>query len=229
MTQQPDSALADIVPVDELRSRAEAIWDWIQVSALNIDNALQLALIVAAFVPALLFGPRLRNFIHAQTKSRIKTGLWRRLLTAALELMTPLALYLVLTVIRVGLGALDRPVAIVSAAISLMSAWLIIRAVTLVIRSHFWSAVAFYIAWPVAALDVFGLLDDVIAQLQALAIPLGETSEGEPVQLSLFDVLRTMIYFGLLFSVASFAGRAIDKQLQQSDEISPALSALICR
>jgi hypothetical protein len=155
-----------------------------------------------------MFGPRLRNLIHEATKTRIKTGMWRRLLTAALALMTPLALYLVLTMIRVGLGALDRPtVAIVSAAISLMSAWLVIRAVTLIIRSQFWSRLAFYIIWPVAALDVFGLLDDVIAQLQALSIPLGETSEGEPVSLSLFDVLRTMIYFGLLFSIASFAGR----------------------
>lgn len=229
MTEQPQSALSDLVPVEDLRSRAEAIWTWVQGSALNLDNGLQLALILAAFVPALLFGPRLRAFIHDKTKTRIKTGLWRRLLTAALALMTPLALYLVLTVIRVGLGALDRPVAIVSAAISLMSAWLVIRAVTLIIRSHFWSTLAFYIVWPIAALDVFGLLDDVIAQLQALAIPLGETSEGEPVSLSLFDVLRTMIYFGLLFSIASFAGRAIDRQLQQSDEISPALSALISK
>lgn len=229
MTEQPQSALSDLVPVEDLRTRAEAVWTWVQGSALNLDNGLQLALILAAFVPALLFGPRLRAFIHDKTKTRIKTGLWRRLLTAALALMTPLALYLVLTVIRVGLGALDRPVAIVSAAISLMSAWLVIRAVTLIIRSHFWSTLAFYIVWPIAALDVFGLLDDVIAQLQALAIPLGETSEGEPVSLSLFDVLRTMIYFGLLFSVASFAGRAIDRQLQQSDEISPALSALISK
>ncbi len=229
MTEQPNSAITDIVPVDELRTRAEALWDWVQVSAFNIDNALQLALIIAAIAPALLFGPRLRHVINEQTKTRIKTGLWRRLLSAALELMTPLALYLILTAIRVGLGALDRPVAIVSAAISLMSAWLIIRAVTLVIRSRFWSTLAFYIIWPIAALDVFGLLDDVIAQLQALAIPLGETSEGEPVTLSLFDVLRTMIYFGLLFSIASFAGRTIDKQLQRSDEISPALSALISK
>ena len=229
MTEQPNSAITDIVPVDELRTRAEALWDWVQVSAFNIDNALQLALIIAAIAPALLFGPRLRHVINEQTKTRIKTGLWRRFLSAALELMTPLALYLILTAIRVGLGALDRPVAIVSAAISLMSAWLIIRAVTLVIRSRFWSTLAFYIIWPIAALDVFGLLDDVIAQLQALAIPLGETSEGEPVTLSLFDVLRTMIYFGLLFSIASFAGRTIDKQLQRSDEISPALSALISK
>jgi small-conductance mechanosensitive channel len=229
MTQQPESALSDIVPVDEIRTRAEALLDWVQVSVLNVDNAVQLGLILAAFIPALLFGPRLRHLVHEATKTRIKSGLWRRLLTAALALMTPLALYLVLTMIRVGLGALDRPVAIVSAAISLMSAWLLIRAVTLVIRSQFWSRLAFYIIWPIAALDVFGLLDDVIAQLEALSIPLGETSEGEPVSLSLFDVLRTMIYFGLLFSIASFAGRTLDKQLQKSDEISPALSALISK
>jgi hypothetical protein len=48
MTQQPQSALSDIVPVDEIRTRAEALLDWVQVSVLNFDNALQLGLILAA-------------------------------------------------------------------------------------------------------------------------------------------------------------------------------------
>ena len=226
---QPESALSDLVPVDDIQIWLERVSGWAQTAVLNQDNAIQLALIFGAIAPALIFGPRLRALIHQATKTRIKTGLSRRLLSAALSLMTPLALFLVLTIARVVLGALERPFALVSASISLMTAWLVIRAVTLIIRSQFWSRVAFYIAWPVAALDVFGLLDDVIVQLQALAIPLGETSDGDRVQLSLFDVLRTLIYFGALFWAASFIGRAIDKQMQHSEELSPALRALVSK
>jgi len=229
MTQPTDSALTDLVPVDALSLRAQALLEWAQTAVLNLDNALQLGLLVAAFIPALVFGPRLRNLVHEATKSRIKTGLARRVLSAALTLMTPLALYLVLIGVQVGLGAVERPTGFISAALSLITAWLVIRAVTLIIRSPFWSKLAFYIAWPVAALDVFGLLDDVIVQLQALAIPLGETSEGEAVELSLFDVLRTVLYFAILFSVASFAGRAIDRRMSSSEELSPALRAMVSK
>ncbi|WP_297733089.1 mechanosensitive ion channel domain-containing protein [uncultured Maricaulis sp.] len=228
-TPQDDSALDELLPMEVLEGRVRDAWDWLVASLLNIDVALQLGLVLAAFIPALIFGPRLRHVVEGLTNGRIKTGLARRLLTAAISLATPLALVGVLATIRIVLGALDRPFGLIDAAMSLMTAWLVIRAVTLIIRSRFWSKVAFYVAWPVAALDVFGLLDDVVMQLQALAIPLGETDEGEPVDLSLFDVLRTLLYFGVLFWLASLAGRTVNAQLERTEEISPALRALIAK
>ncbi|MGJ3230423.1 MAG: mechanosensitive ion channel family protein [Oceanicaulis sp.] len=228
-TNPSESALEDLIPLDEITPRLQRLLDWIETEVLSLEVALQLGLVAAAIIPALIFGPRLKALVHAGTKKHFQVGIIRRLITALLALMTPLALYAVLTIIKVILGSLDQPVEIVSAAISLMTAWLIIRAVTLVIRSKFWSNVAFYIAWPVAALDVFGLLDDVIMQLRALAIPLGETEEGLPIELSLFDILRTLIYFGVLFWAASFAGRAIDQQLDKTEELSPAFKALISK
>lgn len=225
----PDSALENLIPVDDLTPRLQFVLEWIETEILSLDVALQIGLVAAAIIPALIFGPRLKALLHAATKKQFQVGVIRRLITALIALMTPLALYAVLTIIRVILGSLDQPVEILSAAISLMTAWLIIRAVTLVIRSKFWSNVAFYIAWPVAALDVFGLLDDVIVQLQILAIPLGETDEGAPIALSLFDVLRTLIYFGVLFWAASFAARAVEQQLDKTEELSPAFKALISK
>ncbi|WP_300541177.1 mechanosensitive ion channel domain-containing protein [Maricaulis sp.] len=228
-TPQDDSALDELLPVEVLQGQARDFLAWLQATVTDINIALQIGLVAVAIIPALIFGPRLRHVVEALTRERIKTGLARRLLSAAIALATPLALLAVLAVIRIILGSLDRPIHLVDAAMSLMTAWLVIRAVTLIIRSRFWSKVAFYIAWPVAALDVFGLLDDVVNQLQALAIPLGETEAGEPVDLSLFDILRTLIYFGVLFWAASFAGRAINAQLERADEISPALRALIAK
>ena len=226
---QDDSALDDLVPVEVLQEHLLAVWHWFIQAMLNLDVALQIGLIAAAIIPALMFGPRLRRLVEHHTASRIRTGLARRLLSAALALATPLALLMVLAVVRIVLGSLERPYGLIDAAMSLMSAWLVIRAVTLIIRSKFWSNVAFYVIWPIAALDVFGLLDDVVIQLQALAIPLGETADGAPVDLSLFDILRTVIYFAALFWLASLAGRAINAQLEKAEEISPAFRALIAK
>lgn len=229
MQTQDDSALEDIVPIDVVQDLLLAVWHWFIQAMLNLDIALQIGLIAAAIIPALLFGPRLQRQIERHTASRISTGLARRLLSAALALATPLALLTVLAVIRVVLGSLERPHALVDAAMSLMTAWLVIRAVTLIIRSKFWSNVAFYVIWPVAALDVFGLLDDVVLQLQALAIPLGQTADGAPVDLSLFDILRTVIYFAALFWLASLAGRMVNSQLEKAEELTPAFRALIAK
>ena len=226
---QDDSALDDLVPVEVLQEHLLAVWQWFLQAMLNLDVALQIGLIAAAIIPALMFGPRLRRLVEHHTASRIRTGLARRLLSAALALATPLALLMVLAVVRIVLGSLERPYGLIDAAMSLMSAWLVIRAVTLIIRSKFWSNVAFYVIWPIAALDVFGLLDDVVIQLQALAIPLGETADGAPVDLSLFDILRTVIYFAALFWLASLAGRAVNAQLEKAEEISPAFRALIAK
>lgn len=229
MTTQPDSAIGEILPLERLQTQALALWDWLLVTLLNLDVAIQLGLVMAAFVPALIFGPRLRHLVEAQASTRLKTGLARRVFLATMALATPVALLLFLAIERIALGTLERPYALVDIAISLMTAWLIIRAVTLVIRSKFWSSLAFYTVWPVAALDVFGLLDDVVQQLQALAIPLGQTEDGEAVDLSLFDIIRTLIYFGVIFWLASLGGRAVNAQLERADEISPALRALISK
>ena len=223
------TALNDIIPVQELTQRLQTLLTWIEGEILNLDVALQLGLVFAAFVPAFIFGPRLASLVRGATRKYFEVGPVRRLINAFIALMTPLALFGVITLLKVLLGAFERPVAVLDAALSLLTAWLIIRAVTLVIRSKFWSNVAFYIAWPVAALDVFGLLDDVVMQLQALAIPLGETEDGDPVRLTFLDILRTIIYFAVLFWGASLAGRAIDQQLEKSDELSPAFKALISK
>ncbi|WP_019961920.1 mechanosensitive ion channel family protein [Woodsholea maritima] len=223
------SALDELIPLDTLEEQALSLAHQIFEAMFTVNNAVQLCLIFGALIPAVVFGPKLRTFIYNRTNMVNQTGVIRRLASAGFALATPVALLAFLAGIRVVMGSLDQAHHFLDAAISLMTAWLIIRAVTLVIRSKFWSNVAFYIAWPVAALDVFGLLDDVIFQLQTLAIPLGQTPDGEAVDLSLFDVLRTIIYFGVLFWAASFAGRAIDRQLEHTEELSPAFRAMISK
>lgn len=229
MTTNTDSALGELLPMQVVQERLVQSWEWLLASLLNLDTALQLGLIAAALVPAFIFGPAFRKLVEHQLVSRFKSGALKRFSIALTILAIPLALLSVMAIERIVLGSLGQPYGLIDAAMSLMTAWLVIRAVTLIIRSHFWSSVAFYIAWPIAAMDVFGLLDDVVAQMQALAIPLGETETGEPVDLSLFDVLRTLIYFGVIFWLASLAGRMINNQLERADEVSPALRALITK
>jgi small-conductance mechanosensitive channel len=108
-----------------------------------------------------------------------------------------------------------------------MNAWIVIRMVSLVIQSPFWSSFAFYVAWPIAALDAFGALGPVIEEMQALAIPLGTNDAGQKIDISLLDVVKTLVYFALLFSGAKLVSKLLEQKIEQIEELSPAVKALM--
>jgi len=118
---------------------------------------------------------------------------------------------------------------LVAAGVSLLTAWIVIRMVTLVIRSPFWSRVAFYVAWPIAALDAFGVLDDVIRQLDAFSLPIGEDENGVRQSFSALDFLRTLAVFGVLFWGASIANRFIKGRISAIDELTVSFKALLSK
>ncbi len=219
--------LDDLIPVEILESMVLQAIEWIQLNILTIDIGIQIVAIVAALVPAALFGPRLKKFLSSQVAARVPNGWLQKVANAFASIALPLALYLTLTAMRIAFGSAGYGTSWIGAAIALMNAWIIVRLVTLIIQSDFWSRVAFYIAWPIAALDAFGMLMPVIEQMQALAIPLGQNDAGSPVRISLFDIFRTLFYFAILFWAANLLSKIAQQQLDQIDEISPALKALI--
>ena len=194
-----DSALNEVLPIEEVRALIENAWLWTQENLLTFGVAAQLIAILAALVPAVLFGPRLKKLLDQHVVARVPRGTLRTLVQAAGILAIPIALYLCLTILRIGFGSAGVGTAWIGAALALMNAWILVRLVTLVIKSPFWSRIAFYVAWPIAALDAFGALGPVIAELRALAIPLGEDQSGNPIQFTVLDVFRTLMYFAFLF------------------------------
>lgn len=222
-----DSALQELLPVDAGRALAEQLLEWIQANLFNLDVAIQLGLMIGAIVPAALFGQRLSQLVREQLLPRVHLSFLNRLVRAISVLAVPIVLYLTLTVINIALRSAGQPTEWVGAAIALMNAWILVRIVTLVIQSPFWSRFAFFVAWPIAALDAFGALGPVVEQMRALSIPLGENDMGQPVDISLFDVIRTLIYFGVLFAGANILSKVLQQQIEQIDELSPSLKALL--
>ena len=222
-----DSVLDEVVPLDLVSDYGVRAIEWVQANLLTLEVGIQIGLIVAALVPAALFGPRLQLVIRQRLGAHAPSGFLKRGADALAILATPIALYLTLTLIRITLGSAAYPTEWVGAALALMNAWIVVRLVTLVIQSEFWSRVAFYVAWPIAALDAFGALGPVVAQMRSLAIPLGENAAGQPIDISLFDVVRTLFYFAILFWAANLLSRLLQRRIEQIEELTPALKALI--
>ncbi len=224
-----ESALNELVPIEVFLEFIQGLWVWVDSELLVFNVALQLIAVLAAFVPAMIFGPRIRKMINQKIINHIPEGKGRSIVNALAILGLPIALYLSLHIISVAFASGGVSTQWLDAAIALLSAWIIVRLVTLVIKSPFWSKVAFYIAWPVAALDAFGALGPVIDQLQAFGVPLGKDEQGNAIKISVLDVLRTLLYFAVLFWVASFISKIAERQLENIDELNPALKALITK
>jgi small-conductance mechanosensitive channel len=141
----------------------------------------------------------------------------------------PLGAWITLNLVSFGYVVAGQPHAWVGAAISLTLAWIVIRLVTLVIRSKFWSQVAFYTVWPIAALDVFGVLNDLIMYLDSASIPMGEDSSGIPRDLSAFDVVRAVLAFAVLFWLAHVIAGFLAKRIEEIEDLTPSLKALIVK
>ncbi|MFT4799666.1 MAG: small-conductance mechanosensitive channel [Candidatus Azotimanducaceae bacterium] len=227
MEEKDNSVFDEFVPFENVGSLVQEAMLWIQNTLLTADIAIQLGLIVAAIVPGAMFGRSFSDFIRASLSNRVDIGFVNRLVDAVAILSVPLILYLTLALIKLALGSAGHPTEWVSAAIALMNAWIVIRMVSLVIQSPFWSSFAFYVAWPIAALDAFGALGPVIEEMQALAIPLGTNDAGQKIDISLLDVVKTLVYFALLFAGAKLVSKLLQQKIEQIEELSPAVKALM--
>ncbi|MEM9898340.1 MAG: hypothetical protein AAF742_03070, partial [Pseudomonadota bacterium] len=134
-----ESAIEDLIGVDLMLDRGIEFFEWTKANLLSLDNAIQLGLLIGALLPAALFGPQLKRLIQTQLAPRVPYGVLRRAANAFANLATPIALYIFLQISVPILGGFGRSSLIIQAATSLLSAWIVIRLVTLVIRSPFWS------------------------------------------------------------------------------------------
>lgn len=227
--QAPVELEDEIVDVEGVRAWLLDSWDWLQNQMFTLGVAIEAAILLAAIVPAAFFGPRLRKIIQTQIAPRAPYGVLRRAANAFAHLATPIALYVVLQIAVVALQAANSSTGLISAGVSLLTAWIVIRLVTLVIRSPFWSRVAFYVVWPIAALDAFGVLDDVVRQLDAFSFPIGESEDGVQQRYSALDLVRTILVFGVLFWGARLLNSLITGRINAIDELTVSFKALLSK
>ncbi len=226
---QDGSAIGELLGAEVIRTQSGRIIDWAREHLFTLDVALQALILLAALVPAALFGPQLRKFISSQIAPRAPYGSLRRAASAFAHIATPIALLIILQGAVVTLGSLGRPSKVVAAGVSLLLAWIVIRLVTLVIRSPFWSRVAFYVAWPIAALDAFGVLGRVVRELDAFAFPIGMDSTGAAISFSALDFIRTIIIFAALFWLSSLINRFLKGRIAAIEELTTSFKALLSK
>ncbi|MGV6802112.1 MAG: mechanosensitive ion channel family protein [bacterium] len=232
LPEQPQMGIEGLLGLDQYQTYVEQGTIWAKEHLLVYNTGLQLGLMLAALIPAIIFAPRLKRLIIDQLVKRVPVPVIKKLARALATLAIPVALYFTLCVFIAAMAAAGEKVQFMETGRSLLTAWILVRFVTLIIASQFWSKVAFYTIWPIMALDAFHVLDDVMAQLAAMKVVLdaGPTDAvADDVSISLLDVVKAALVFALLFWVANFASKFLTKQINDVEELNPSLKTLFSK
>tara|TARA_R100001086_G_scaffold135798_4_gene70720 strand:- start:23 stop:1033 length:1011 start_codon:yes stop_codon:yes gene_type:complete len=106
------------------------------------------------------------------------------------------------------------------AAVSLLTAWAVIRLASGLIRNPFWARAIAVTAWTIAALNLLGLLDPAMRTLDDMALNLGE------FRLSVLGLIKAVLLSALFLYLASVTSRIAETRINASDSLTPSMRVL---
>lgn len=202
---------------------AAQAWLAANALALSLSTLAQVAVIGLAFVPARLTASRVRSALHHATKSRYFEETLRPIALALAPLALPLV-WLVVQWLSVLIAArLRLPHHLIETAVSLLTAWVVIRLTTALVRDPVWSRFIALVAWTIAALNILGILAPTMQLLDSAAITVGE------LRVSALTVVKAMLALAVLLWLATLAGRTLERRITASPRLTPSLQVLIVK
>jgi small-conductance mechanosensitive channel len=217
----------DTVPlIDQITDPAvwaawfDSMQSWFMSDFFVTDTLICLAIIALAATLAWPLAARLKKRIaplsEGQTRFPIMAHIWE----TARDISFP-AIWLLLQWLSV-LVTEQWQLANTSLVIttSLLTAWVIIEAATIFVRSPFWSRTIAISAWVVAALNILGVLTPTLLFLDDLSFSLGQAS------ISVLTLLQALITLGILLWVSAIAGQITESKLKSSQNLSPSIQVL---
>ena len=117
---------------------------------------------------------------------------------------------------------------ILSTAIRLLTAWMVIRVSSTILGSTIiedsvWARLLYILAWIAASLHILKLLTPTLDLLDSLSVQLGGT------KISILLVLKGVIVLGLLLKVAGAFSKFIDKRIYTLSALSPSAQVLTAK
>lgn len=210
--------MLNIEDIDEIQI---ATITWLNNTVLSIDFALQISLIfIAAGCSILVYRsakPKLQERINSlKVHYRVAEAL--RNLT---KLIVPFIAMLVLGIGAAILNAFGNETALVNGVTKLLLAWIGIKIVIQFIENKFARQMAGWVIWGIAALSIFGILDDASMALDALGISFGE------FRISALTVIKGILALFALLYIANIIANISERQVSKIDSLSPSSRVLI--
>lgn len=216
-------AVEGFINVQGLADMADKAVVWLALNVFTLASLAQLGVAIAAGALAFWLKPTLRA-LGRKMAERIPPAIARSALRPALhDIVAPLTWFLLLNIAEATAVRLELPSRILTVAMSLVGVWMVIRLAASLIRDPMWARLLTSIAWVVAALNILGLLNPVIALLDGMAITLGD------FRLSVMLVLKAAATLGLLLWGAITLSRLAERRIQGMTHLTVSARALFSK
>lgn len=198
-----------------------SLWESVSNNLQDMSIAIQLFIIIGVFILVkLLIQPHLKSFLTKAAQNTLLPYSIKKPIYAMRTISGDIAWLILQRITIVIAESFGHPVTILNVVTSLLTAWVIIRMASLLVQNRKLSLSISIFAWSIAALNIFGLLDETVKLLDSWFIMIGE------VRVSPFFALKFVIFTWLFFWAANSASGFIERLLSQSTSLTPSIRVL---
>ena len=215
--------MENIFDFQALESQYRAIVQWFVGDVLVPSTLGQAVVVAVAFLVALLVAPALRAWIERLGKTRWLEKGGKHTARVLVPLALPIA-WLTLQWISVLVASrAGWPHQLIQITVSLLTAWVVIRFASQLVRDPTLSKLIAITAWTVAALNILGLLDDTLVLLDGLALQLGE------LRISALTVIKGVLALAVLLWIATVLSGLLERRINALPNLTPSVQVLFAK
>jgi small-conductance mechanosensitive channel len=213
--------MKDYIDLIQLQTAAQGLLAQINDIVRNPLFWIQFVVIAAVFVLARwLVTPLLRRGLERLAESCTRVPKFRRTLAALSEVANTIAWLALQWIAIVVASYLHWPSGALTVIASLLSAWLLIRLVTMLVANPVLARFIAITAWTIAALNIFGLLQPVNTFLDSWSVNIGQ------VRLSPLTVLKIGLSLWFSLWLANGLATLVERKLALSQSVAPTMRVL---
>jgi len=215
--------MRDFFNPETLQAKAEELQAWFVENILVLDTLGQLLAIAAACAAAWLIAPKTRAWVERIARGRRHETELRKVAGAVAPLTFPVLWLILQWVVVYVAAAAGLPHHLNTTVVSLLTAWVIIRFTTTLVRDPVWAKAVAIAAWTVAALNILNLLDPTIVLLDGLSLNLGS------IRISALTVIKGLFTLAVLLWVATVLSRLFEKRINSLPNLTPSVQVLFSK
>ena len=205
-----------------LVSQVSSLWHWFTQLFFKTNTLIEILIILIGLLIAYLFARPIKKWLQQFLGYRD----WRdrlpgRLISSFLPLVTFILAIFLLRISGIAVSKYGLQSILVDTVARLLTAWIIIRFTTAILRDSKWVWFLSITAGTIAALHILNLFIPTIELLDRFAIDLGG------FRISLLLLIKAIIVFTVLLKLASATSSLLEKRITKVSELTPSLRVLL--
>ncbi|MFW2371888.1 MAG: mechanosensitive ion channel family protein [Gammaproteobacteria bacterium] len=213
MSSWPDSTQIQTAIVEKLNE--------LQAALISPEFWLQLGVIIAVFVLARWFlTPQLQSLLVRLGTASGRIASFNRLIVTLNEFANTLVWLILQWIVIQVYVYLEQSHKLLTPVASLLSAWLLIRIASKLLKNQMASRVVATVAWTMALLNIFGWLNPTLQLLDSISLTLGS------VRLSPLLIIKAGLALWFSLWLANVLAAFLDRRLESSANVTPVMRVL---